>query len=86
MNTKHKYALKAKTKKLLDTLLDGTISKSDYSDKKIEMDDELAYLYSQMNVLQASTIDEKQVSQRSEGFKRALLSNETLTAFDKSVF
>lgn len=79
-------SLEVKNKKLIDNLLDGTIDKSTYTEKKVEMDTELNELYEQRQALQASTLDDKQVRQRLEGFKRALESNETLTEFDKSVF
>ena len=79
-------SLEVKNKKLLDNLLDGTIDKSTYTEKKVELDTELNELYEQRQALQASTLDDKQVRQRLEGFKRALESNETLTEFDKSVF
>lgn len=79
-------SLETKNEKLLENLLDGTISKSTYTEKKTEMDDTLAELYEQIQVLQDSTNDEKQVRLRLEDFKRSLESNEILTTFDKHVF
>ena len=79
-------SLEVKNKKLLDNLLDGTIDKSTYTEKKSELDADLKELYEQRQVLQNSTIDDKQVRQRLEGFKRDLESNETLATFDKHVF
>jgi hypothetical protein len=79
-------SLGIKSKTLLDNLLDGTVTKSDYTDKKTELDTELIELEEQRQVLQASAIDANQVKLRLEGFKRALEANEILTTFDKHVF
>ena len=79
-------SLEAKSKTLLDNLLDGTINKGDYITKKVDLDADLKELYNKKQVLQDSNISEKQVRQRLEGFKRVLASNEALTTFDKSVF
>jgi DNA invertase Pin-like site-specific DNA recombinase len=79
-------ALEAKNKKLLENLLDETITKSDYIEKKSELEADLKDLCEKRQVLQNSTTDEKQVRLRLEGFKRALESNETLTTFDTNVF
>jgi DNA invertase Pin-like site-specific DNA recombinase len=78
--------LEAKNKILLENLLDGTISKSTYAEKKAELDDTLKELYEQKKELKASTTDDNVVRQRLEVFKRALESNEALAEFDKSVF
>lgn len=78
--------LEIKGKTLLENLLDGTVSKADYTEKKAEMDDTLKELYEQKQELKESTIDNNQVKLRLEGFKRALESNEILTTFDSSVF
>lgn len=79
-------SLDAKSKILLENLLDGTISKSTYTDKKIELDTKLQELNEQRKELQDNNTSENQVRQRLEGFKRALEANETLMEFDKSVF
>ena len=78
--------LEVKNKTLLDNLLDGTVSKADYAEKKAELEDTLNELYEQRQALQASTLDDKQVRQRLEGFKRALEAKEALMEFDKSVY
>ena len=46
--------LEVKNKKLLDNLLDGTIDKSTYTEKKSELDADLKELYEQRQVLQNS--------------------------------
>jgi len=47
-------SLEVKNKKLLDNLLDGTIDKSTYTEKKSELDADLKELYEQRQVLQNS--------------------------------
>lgn len=79
-------SLEAKSKVLLENLLDGTVDKVTYTHKKVELDDTLKELKEQRQELQASTVGDKQVQKRLEGFKRALEANEMLTTFDKSVF
>lgn len=78
--------LEVKNKTLLENLLDGTVSKADYAEKKAELEDTLSELYEQRQVLSASTLDNNQVRQRLEVFKRSLEAKEAIMEFDKSVY
>ena len=75
-----------KLKKLLDFLLDGTISQSAYAEKKAEVEAVLQPLYDERKVLQETTTDEKTLKQQLSDYKAVLESNTILQEFDRAVF
>lgn len=79
-------SLETKGKNLLDIFLDGAIEKAVYIKKKIDIDTKLKELNEERQALKETFIDEKQVRQRLEIFKRTLELNEILTEFDSTVF
>lgn len=75
-----------KLQKLLDILLDGTITKADYTSKKAELDKDLQPLYEEQRVLQQADTDEQRLKQQLKECKEALEANPMLQEFDRRVF
>ncbi len=77
---------KAKNDKLLNFLLDGTISKDDFNEKKAELDTELSKLYDEQKRLQSTQDDEKKLKRQLQECREALETNPILKEFDRRVF
>lgn len=77
---------KAKNDKLLNFLLDGTISKDDFNEKKAELDTELSKLYDERKRLQSTQDDEKKLKRQLQECREALETNPILKEFDRRVF
>lgn len=77
---------KAKNDKLLNFLLDGTISKDDFNEKKAELDTELSKLYDERKRLQSTQDDGKKLKRQLQECREALESNPILKEFDRRVF
>jgi len=75
-----------KLEKLLDYLLDGTITQSAYTEKKSEIEEDLQPLYDEQKALQETTTDEKTLKQQINDYKAVLESNAKLQEFDRAVF
>ena len=75
-----------KLQRLLDVLLDGTISQEDYKTKKAEIDKDLQPLYEEQKVLQQADTDEQRLKQQLKECKEALEANPMLQEFDRRVF
>ncbi|GAE89374.1 site-specific recombinase [Acetivibrio straminisolvens JCM 21531] len=84
--TKQIKSYEARRQKLLDLLLDGTISKSDYAEKKAEIDKDLQPLYEEQKALQQTDDDEQRLKQQLTECKEALEANPILQEFDRRVF
>ena len=75
-----------KLKKLLDHLLDGVITQTDYLAKKVEIEDDLQPLYEKQKELQEADTDEKRVKEQIEKCKEVLSVSPVLSEFDRDVF
>lgn len=84
--TKQIKSYEARRQKLLDLLLDGTISQSDYAEKKEEIEVDLKPLYDEQKVLQEADNDEQRLKRQLKECKEVLQSNPILKEFDRRVF
>ena len=75
-----------KLQRLLDVLLDGTITQADYTAKKVEIDKDLQPLYEEQKALQQTDDDEQRLKQQLKECKEALEANPILQEFDRRVF
>ena len=76
----------AKRKKLLDSYLDGTVSKEVYEDADIDCEKKLTEVRAQIDVMDAKLNDEKSIKQRVDEFRKALSQNQVLEEFDRGIF
>ena len=76
----------AKRKKLLDSYLDGTVSKEVYEDADIDCEKKLTEVRAQIDVMDAKLNDEKSIKQRVDEFRKALSQNQVREEFDRGIF
>ena len=83
---KKKEELKVKKEKLIDYMIEGTLSKNEYQSKKESFENKIEGIEKNIEQLQLIVEDEKNIEKGLEKFKNVFEQNDMLNEFDKDVF
>ena len=78
--------LKVKKEKLIDYMIEGTLSKNEYQSKKESFENKIEGIEKNIEQLQLIVEDEKNIEKGLEKFKNVFEQNDMLNEFDKDVF